>query len=81
MKTLTEIQQTTYDWIIKFYRENGKPPTFREISDNFSITVKASHDRVSLLKKKHFLTTNNSPRGIRLSKYDIKITLTEKGND
>ena len=75
MKPLTEKQQATYNWIINFYKENGTPPTLREIGSQFSITIKAVSDRLTGLKKKGYITT--SYRGIVLTKYKVKIIKKE----
>lgn len=55
MKGLTKKQKEVLDFISAFIREHKYPPTIREISDNFSITVKGGYDHIKALEKKKYL--------------------------
>jgi len=55
MKGLTKKQKEVLDFISAFIREHKYPPTFREIADNFSITVKGGYDHIKALEKKKYL--------------------------
>jgi len=59
MKSITKRQQEVLDYI-KYYISGHKfPPTIREISENFSISVKGAYDHVKALEKKGFIQLNN----------------------
>lgn len=62
MRPITERQQEVLDFIREFIRGNKYPPTIREISDHFGISVKGAHDHVRLLRKKQVIRfdTNRS---------------------
>jgi repressor LexA len=53
MRDLTARQSEVYQFIFEFVQRHNYPPTVREIAGNFAISVKASHDHVSALKKKN----------------------------
>jgi repressor LexA len=52
MKELTRRQQQVLDFIRKFIETHKFPPTMREISEHFSISVKGAHGHVKALEKK-----------------------------
>lgn len=52
MKPITSRQREILDFIRSYVRESKYPPTIREISDHFSISVKGAHDHVKALEKK-----------------------------
>ncbi|MFW5694515.1 MAG: transcriptional repressor LexA [Alkalispirochaeta sp.] len=62
MKPLTHRQEEVLDFIREFISGNKYPPTIREISDHFTISVKGAYDHVKALEKKERLRcdTNRS---------------------
>lgn len=60
MKAITRRQSEVLDYIKAFISEHHFPPTIREISENFSISVKGAYDHVKALEKKGFLTIDNN---------------------
>ena len=56
MKGITERQQQVLDFISDFTTGNGYPPTVREISDHFGISIRAVQDHLIALQKKGFLS-------------------------
>lgn len=60
MRPITERQQEVLDFIRRFIRINKYPPTIREISDNFGISVKGAHDHVRALKKKQVIRSDSN---------------------
>ena len=55
MKGITDRQQEVLDFISGFSKENGYPPTVREIGEHFSISLRAVQDHISALQKKGYL--------------------------
>jgi len=67
MKALTERQQESLRFIRDYTLENSRPPTIREVADHFGVTVKAAQDRITALRKKHFLApSDNCSRSLRV---------------
>ncbi len=62
MKPLTNRQEEVLDFIRMFISGNKYPPTIREISEHFTISVKGAYDHVKALEKKERLRcdTNRS---------------------
>ncbi|MFW5827361.1 MAG: transcriptional repressor LexA, partial [Alkalispirochaeta sp.] len=62
MKPLTNRQEEVLGFIREFITGNKYPPTIREISDHFAISVKGAYDHVKALEKKERLRcdTNRS---------------------
>ena len=57
MKTLTECQKETLNYISQFTEENDFPPTVREMSEKFNISLRAVQDRIAALQKKRIFIT------------------------
>ncbi|MBR1535330.1 MAG: transcriptional repressor LexA [Treponema sp.] len=55
MKVITERQQEVLDFISSFTKKNNFPPTVREISEYFSISLRAVQDHIAALQKKGYL--------------------------
>ena len=71
MKAITSRQSEVLDFIKAFIGEHHFPPTMREISENFSISVKGAYDHVKALEKKGYLKIdNNRSRTIEVVGYD-----------
>ena len=60
MKSITRRQREVLDYIKVFITDHKFPPTFREISENFTISVKGAYDHVKALERKGFLQLNNN---------------------
>ena len=67
MKGITDRQKEVLDFISGFAEENGFPPTVREISDHFHISIRAVQDHIIALQKKGFLSQSQKrSRSIRV---------------
>ena len=56
MKEITERQKEVLSYISNYTDENSFPPTVREISDHFGITIRAIQDHIIALQKKGYLS-------------------------
>lgn len=56
MKEITNRQKEVLDFISAFIKENGYPPTVREIGEHFKISLRAVQDHIAALQKKGFLS-------------------------
>ena len=56
MKGITERQQQVLNFISDYTAENGYPPTVREISEHFGISIRAIQDHLIALQKKGYLS-------------------------
>jgi len=56
MKGITDRQKEVLTFISDFTEDNGFPPTVREISDHFEISIRAVQDHILALQKKGFLS-------------------------
>ena len=67
MKQITERQKEVLDFIADFTETNVYPPTVREISEHFGISLRAVQDHIAALQKKGYLTTEQKrSRSIRI---------------
>ncbi|MBQ9495908.1 MAG: repressor LexA [Treponema sp.] len=67
MRKITERQQEVLTFISNYSENNCYPPTVREISGHFGISVRAVQDHIAALQKKGFLTLcEKRPRSIRV---------------
>lgn len=56
MKGLTDRQQEIYEYLVEHFRENGYPPTIREIGFRFGIrSTKGVVDHLTALERKGFI--------------------------
>jgi len=56
MKELTARQKEIYDYLVEYYRENGYPPTIREIGFRFQIrSTKGVVDHLTALERKGYI--------------------------
>jgi repressor LexA len=62
MKEITKRQKEVLDYIKTYISEHKFPPTIREISEFFSISVKGAYDHVKALERKEYIRcdTNRS---------------------
>lgn len=56
MKEITERQKDVLFFISDFIEKNSYPPTVREISSSFGISVRAVQDHLGALEKKGYIT-------------------------
>ena len=56
MKGITDRQKEVLTFISSFTEGNGYPPTVREISEHFMISIRAVQDHIIALQKKGFLS-------------------------
>lgn len=67
MKQITDRQKEVFAFIENFTKENNYPPTVREISQHFEISLRAVQDHISALQKKGFISTEQKrSRSIRI---------------
>lgn len=71
MKQITDRQQEVLSFISTFSKDNSFPPTVREISEHFSISLRAVQDHIAALQKKGFISIKpKSSRSIRVLQDD-----------
>lgn len=56
MKEITERQKEVLNFISEFTEQNSFPPTVREISNHFGISLRAVQDHILALQKKGYLS-------------------------
>ena len=56
MKGITDRQKEVLTFISSYTEANGYPPTVREISEHFEISIRAVQDHILALQKKGFLS-------------------------
>ena len=67
MKQITDRQKEVLTFIANFTEENVYPPTVREISEHFKISIRAVQDHIIALQKKGYLSTEQKrSRSIRV---------------
>ena len=67
MKQITDRQKEVLEFIADFTETNVYPPTVREISEHFGISLRAVQDHIAALQKKGYLTTEQKrSRSIRI---------------
>ena len=67
MKGITDRQREVLNFISAFTEENTYPPTVRDISDHFGISLRAVQDHILALQKKGFLSqSQKKARSIRV---------------
>lgn len=69
MRELTEKQVAILKYIEGYIRDQGYPPTIREIGEEFEITAKGAYDHLKAIEKKGFIKCEkNRSRAIELLK-------------
>ena len=67
MREITGRQKQVLDFITDFSEENSYPPTVREISEHFGISLRAVQDHIIALQKKGYLSQSQKrARSIRV---------------
>ena len=56
MKGITDRQQQVLNYIVDYTEENSYPPTVRDISEHFGISLRAVQDHIAALQKKGYLS-------------------------
>lgn len=74
MKAITERQKEVLNFISDYTKENSYPPTVREISAHFEISIRAIQDHLTALQKKGYLKSEQK------RSRSIKILSDDKGN-
>ncbi len=78
MKAITRRQSEVLDHIKAFIDEHHFPPTMREISEHFGISVKGAYDHVKALERKGYLRIdNNRSRTIEVIGYEVAEQILE----
>ncbi len=73
MKQVTERQKEVLSFISGYAEDNGYPPTVREISEHFGISLRAVQDHIIALQKKGCLTQSQKrSRSIRVVSNDFE---------
>lgn len=73
MRQITDRQKEVLNFIADFTENNAFPPTVREISEHFGISLRAVQDHLAALQKKGFLSTEQKrSRSIRILVDDRK---------
>ncbi len=82
MKCLTDIQSKIHEFIFKWRKDNGYPPTQEEIRDHFgfrSLTAVRSH--LVLIEKKGYIRLNfGKARGIQLTKLPASVIQNQENH-
>jgi repressor LexA len=69
-RKLTQRQAEILRFIIRYIRENERPPTIRDIADNFGFTVKGAYDHLLALERKGWIERQGKhSRGITIKDY------------
>lgn len=72
---LTQKQQAVLEFIRRFLREQGLPPTVREIGEHFGLDPHAVHDHLKALERKGCLKRSSSKaRSLRLVQATEQVT-------
>ena len=67
MEPLTEKQQESVDFIKKFIKKNGYPPTIKEIAKKLNVANNTIQCRVVQIEKKGYITKKKGlARSIRI---------------
>ncbi len=67
MKGITARQQEVLDFISGYTKEHEYPPTVREISEHFGVSIRAVQDYITALQKKGYLSPSQKrSRSIRV---------------
>jgi repressor LexA len=68
VKPLTDIQATTLEFIQDFVKDNGYPPTVRQVADRLGLaSPSTAHLHIRALQKKGYISVvPGSPRAIRI---------------
>ena len=79
MRPITKRQREVLRFISSYISSKKYPPTIREISENFEISVKGAYDHVKALEKKEVIRCNtNKSRAIEILQSDQIDTEEEK---
>ncbi|HGJ67420.1 TPA: transcriptional repressor LexA [bacterium] len=66
-KKLTPKQQKILDFIVKYVKESGYPPTVRDIANEFKMSSKGAYDHMIAIEKKGYIKRDpTKPRAIEI---------------
>jgi repressor LexA len=66
-KNLTIKQQKILDFIVKYLKDNGYPPTVRDIAGEFKMSSKGAYDHMLAVEKKGYIKRDpTKPRAIEI---------------
>jgi repressor LexA len=66
-KNLTIKQQKILDFIVKYLKDNGYPPTVRDIAGEFKMSSKGAYDHMLAIEKKGYIKRDpTKPRAIEI---------------
>ena len=69
-RKLTKRQEEILRFIISYIRENERPPTIRDIADDFGFTVKGAYDHLLALERKGWIERQDRhSRGITVKEF------------
>ena len=63
MRQITDRQKEVLSFISDFTEKNVYPPTVREISEHFNVSLRAVQDHIAALQKKATWLQNRSVQG------------------
>ena len=75
MRGITDRQKEVLTFISTYTEENSYPPTVRDISNHFGISLRAVQDHILALQKKGFLSQNSRVLTNSLNIYDKYIKI------
>jgi len=67
MRELTKKQARILEFVQKFLKDRGYPPTIREIGSNFRIGPRAAKEHLDAIEKKGFISRKKGARMIEIS--------------
>ncbi len=69
-RKLTERQEEILRFVIEYIQSYERPPTIRDIADNFGFTVKGAYDHLLALERKSWIERDSKhSRGITIKEY------------
>ncbi|HEX9745196.1 MAG TPA: transcriptional repressor LexA [bacterium] len=78
-RKLTDRQQEILAFIINYIQDTERPPTIRDIADNFDFTVKGAYDHLLALEKKGWIDRQGKhSRGITIKEFPKEFRHLEK---
>lgn len=67
MKALTRRQSEVFEFIKAYIETHKYPPTIREVSEHFKISIKGGYDHIKAIEKKKYIRCNlNKSRAIEI---------------
>jgi repressor LexA len=74
LKELTDKQNDVLSFVIEYITAHGRPPTLREVADEFDISVGGAIGMLNALEKKNYIEKEpGSRRGIKLTRHRVNV--------